>query len=230
MSTIPWSTPLALGMTPRQAFGTGFALTGDRPQRLIPYTEDFIMATLPTTPKGTAKVDGRLGVKIRYVWYWSDAFRESDVHGKQVPVRFDPFDAGTAHAFVKGRWVRCVSEHHSRFMGRTEREMMLAAEELRRQSRQHVRQAPVTARRLADFLASVEAEQTLLPQRLQDAKARVVLNRIQGGFLDSDAAYRTVQIPTPNPDLESAPHPANPAVGKRAVSAIGPPVTVYTDY
>ena len=139
------------------------------------------MATLPTTPKGTAKVDGRLGVKIRYLWYWSDAFRDPAVHRTQVAVRFDPFDAGTAHAFVKDRWVLCRSEHYSRFEGRTEREMMLATEELRRHLRQHAHHTPVTARRLADFLVSVEAEQALLPQRLRDIEARVVLQGVQGG-------------------------------------------------
>ena len=91
-----------------------------------------------------------------------------------MPVRFDPFDAGLAHAFVKGRWVRCISEHHASFAGRSEREILLATAELRRRLQRHGQQLPITARKLADFLDSLQAEEVLLEQRLRDAEARNV--------------------------------------------------------
>jgi hypothetical protein len=50
--------------------------------------------------------------------------------------------------------------------------MMIAAAELRKRSQDHSREFKVTARRLADFIASIEAEESLLVQRLQDAAAR----------------------------------------------------------
>jgi putative transposase len=49
---------------------------------------------------------------------------------------------------------------------------MIATAELRKRSQDHSREFKVTARRLADFVASVEAEESLLLQRLQDAAAR----------------------------------------------------------
>lgn len=158
----------ALGQSPRAAFAAGLAQSGARAHRLIPYDEDFRMATLPTTPKGTAKVQPGLGVKVRSLWYWADVFRDPEVGKTQVPVRYDPFDAGTVHAFVRGRWVTCISEHYAAFQGRSEREVMLATAEVRRRQQMHGRRFVVTARRLADFLASVEAEEALAMQRRRD--------------------------------------------------------------
>ena len=170
----------ALGQTPREVFETGMQLGGQRPQRLIPYDESLHMLTLPTTRKGTARVVACLGVKIHYIHYWAEAFLDPEVEGTQVPVRFDPFDAGTAYAFVKGRWVRCFSEHYARFAGRSEREMMLATAELRKRRQRHNQQSTLTARQLADFLASLEAEELLLEQRLRDTQTREVLAPITG--------------------------------------------------
>ena len=64
----------ALGQSPREAFATGVLASGQRPQRRIPYDEDFRLLTLPTTAKGTAKLQPRLGVKIHSLYYWADAF------------------------------------------------------------------------------------------------------------------------------------------------------------
>ena len=96
--------------------------------------DDFRMATLPTTTKGTAKVAPGNGVKINYVYYWCDAFRNPEVEKTQVPVRYDPYDVATAYAYVGGRWVRCDSEYAPRLRGHSEREIGLATEELRKQS------------------------------------------------------------------------------------------------
>ena len=170
----------ALGQSPRDAFTAGLVQGGRRVHRLIAYDDDFRLLTLPTTHKGTAKVVPRLGVKINYLCYWSDAFLDAEVEATQVPVRYDPLDAGTAYAFVKGRWVRCISEHYARFAGRSEREVMQATVELRRRNQCHGQRFAVTARKLADFLASVEAEEVLLEQRLQDAEAKDVLEIMAG--------------------------------------------------
>jgi hypothetical protein len=98
----------ALGQSPREAFAAGLQIGGERPQRRIAYDEDFRMLTLPTTYKGTAKLQAGRGVKLHYLYYWSDAFLDPEAEGTQLPVRYDPFDAGIAYAFVKKRWVRCT--------------------------------------------------------------------------------------------------------------------------
>jgi transposase InsO family protein len=162
----------ALGQTPRQAFDAGLAQTGHRAHRLIPYDREFLILTLPTTARGTAKIVPGKGVQIHYLFYWSDVFRDPEVERQNVPVRYDPFDAGTSYAFVKGQWAECHSEHYVVFQGRSEKEVMLASEELRRMRQCHSEQLSITATRLANFLESVEAQEVLLQQQLTDAESR----------------------------------------------------------
>ena len=45
----------ALGQSPREACEAGLARTGQRAHRMIPYDREFLVHTLPATPKGTAK-------------------------------------------------------------------------------------------------------------------------------------------------------------------------------
>jgi hypothetical protein len=49
---------------------------------------------------------------------------------------------------------------------------MLASHELRKRRQNHTQRFPVTARKLAEFLESVEAEEKLLAQRLSDMEVR----------------------------------------------------------
>jgi putative transposase len=97
------------------------------------------------------------------------------VEKTQAPVRYDPFNAGIAYAFIKGHWVQCLSEHYAIFAGRSEREIQLATAELRKRNQLHGQQFTLTARKLADFLSSLEAEELLLEQRLRDTEAREIL-------------------------------------------------------
>jgi putative transposase len=161
----------ALGQPPRAAFLTRLAETGERKQRMIPYDEDFLIFTMPTTVRGTARVVIGKGVKIHHVYYWCDAFRDPDVQRQQVAVRFDPFDVGVAYAFVHKQWVQCHSEYYAVLKGRSEREVMLATQELRQRYHNNSAAFGVTARHLAEFLQSVEAEETLLTQRLSDLES-----------------------------------------------------------
>jgi transposase InsO family protein len=161
-----------LGQSPREAYETGIATTGLRAHRRIAYDREFLVHTLPTTCKGTAKVAPGRGVKIHNVYYWSDAFRAPDIEKQHVPVRYDPFDAGTAYAYVNKEWAECHSEYFAVFRGRSEKEMMLAAQEMRKLKRHESGDFTVTSRKLAEFLESVQAEELVLEQRLNDTESR----------------------------------------------------------
>jgi putative transposase len=162
----------ALGDNPRHAFESAVANTGHRAHRVIAYDHEFLILTLPTTARGTAKIVPGKGIQIHYLYYWSDVFRDPELEGQNVPVRYDPFDAGTSYAFVKGQWAECHSEHYVVFQGRSEKEIMLASHELRRARQSHSEQFSITATKLANFLESVEAQEVLLQQRLADAESR----------------------------------------------------------
>jgi transposase InsO family protein len=172
----------ALGQTPQEAFQAGLARSGMRGHREIEYTDEFVLLTLPTTPKETAKVQPNRGVRIKYLYYWArgDAFRDAEVEKTQVAVRYDPYDVGHAYAFVKGVWVECISEHYASFKGRSEREILLASEELRQRHVRHTRQFSITSAKLAEFITSVEAEEALLIQRQRDAEAQAVFTLMGG--------------------------------------------------
>ncbi len=215
----------ALGQSPRDCFALGLERSGNRPHRQIPYDEEFRMMTLPTTTKGTALVNVGKGVKINRLHYWSSVFRDPAVERTSVPVRYDPYDAGTAFAYIGNRWVACYSEHFSSFHGRSEREMMIAAAELHKRYRDHSRQFKLTARRLADFVASAESEESLLVQRLQDAAARRIHldSGEPGDRCENGAARQGESEPQSEPEVALLETPA----GKRRLA---PPPELYGEY
>ena len=120
-------------------------------------------------------------MKVHYLFYWHEALRHPDVEGTQVPVRYDPFNVGMAYAYVRGQWVRCLSQYYAAFQGHSEKELAIATEILRQQARVPHQAATITPRRLADFLAQVQAHARVLVQRLRDQEARGVLERIGAG-------------------------------------------------
>jgi len=170
----------ALGQSPREAFVDGLAQRGTRQHRMIAYDEDFRLWTLPTTTRGRAQVVPGKGVKINYVFYWSAALRDPEIERTQIPVRYDPYDAGVAYAYVANRWVQCISEHYSTLRGKSERELMLATAELRKRAQKHAEHFTVTAKKLANFLSDAEGDRLLNRQRSHDREAKEVLAVIQG--------------------------------------------------
>ena len=131
------------------------------------------------------------------MYYWSNAFQPREVEETQVPVRYDPFDIGTAHAYVQGRWVQCRSEYYLQLRGHSERELRIASAELRKRHQDHSREAAVTAKRLADFLASAQAHETVLMQRLHDLEARDVFLHMGGYLMYPDGQTFVEMEPSP---------------------------------
>jgi hypothetical protein len=170
--------PALEGQSPRDAFNDGMERYGERKHRLIPYDEHFRMMTLPTTVKGTAKVQSN-GVKINNRYFWTDDFKYSDVMGTTTPIRFDPWDAGVAYAYVLGKWALCRSEKYAVFHGRSEREIMLASSILRQKDKLHGRNQLITTAKLAAFLQSIEAQEVLLRQQLADLAGRAAWEALQ---------------------------------------------------
>ena len=116
-----------------------------------------------------------MGIIINHVYYWAEAFRDPTIENHEVAVRYDPFDIGIAYAFVKNRWTECYSEHYLVLQDRSEKEMMLASKEVRRRRQLHSQERfTLTARKLADFLGSAEAEEKCLVQRLRDRENKSI--------------------------------------------------------
>ena len=162
----------ALGISPQQAYEQSMIQTGLRPSRTIPDDETFRILTMPTTKKGTAKVIPNQGVKINYLYYWHNSFRNGSIEKTRVSVRYDPTDAGVAYAYVRKQWVRCISQYYSVFKGRSEREIQLATQELKQQHKQHGQRFTITAKALAVFLEGTEITESILMQRLKDGEVK----------------------------------------------------------
>lgn len=191
----------SLNASPYIVYTEGLSITGERLHRRIAYNEDFLMATRPSTPKGKAKVQPGHGIKVNYIYYWSDAFRNPNVEKTEVPVRYDPFDMGVAYAYVEKRWVRCISQYYSTFVGRTEKEVLLAAQEIRLYSKRNATSTNLNAKRLADFIASVIEHEALLMQRLRDLENKVVIENcchptLIGTQLNPDFSHTRTVEPT----------------------------------
>src|SRR5207253_187290 len=102
-------------------------------------------------------------------------FRRPEIEKSRVEVRYDPFDAGIVYAFVENRWVECIGEYHHVFQGHSRKEVMLAAEELRKRRQNHAQNDRFTAKKLAELLKATEVTEGILTQRLRDlelARAR----------------------------------------------------------
>jgi hypothetical protein len=73
--------------------------------------------------------------------------------------------------------MECCSEHHLVLKDRSEKEVMLASKEVRRRRQLHSQERfTLTARKLADFLGSAEAEEECLVQRLRDRESKSIRN------------------------------------------------------
>lgn len=169
----------SLGESPRSAYDRGFQTTGSRLQRLIRYDREFMIATLPSTSRGTALVSPGHGVKINYIYYWADAMNDAGFQRQPVAVRFDPFDIGTAYAFIGDRWVECHSDYYRTFQGRSQKELLIVSKELRAQNRQRGGQFQITASRLAHAFQSANLQESLLLQRLRAREGQLTRERDQ---------------------------------------------------
>jgi putative transposase len=191
----------ALEQSPREAFAAGMVLSGERPYRVIPYDELFLLMTMPSTRSGTARV-GEKGVQLHYESYWSDAFRWDGIQETAVPVRYDPFDISRVFAYVKGQWVQCIALHQSLLHNHSERELKIISAEVRQRRSSQAQQYKVTIQQIAEFLASVEAEEILGTQRLYDEESRQILQVIDASYVNQFSLFQQAVADIPTPEDE----------------------------
>jgi putative transposase len=171
----------ALGQSPREAFAQGMQLAGARLHRLIPYSEDFLMLTRPTTRTGQVKIFSSRGITVNSLHYWNEQMRSPQVWGKTVPVRYEPYDMGVVYAFIEGQWLECIADEFAQVHGRSEREWSLILDEWREQQRQHgKKRVTVNGPLLAQFLEEMMAEEEVLLQRQRDLEAQSIREAILG--------------------------------------------------
>lgn len=179
-----------IGQSPRDAYNESMARSGTQGYEAIPYNMSFLRSTMPSTPQGKAMVQTR-GVKCNYVYYWSPAMRGAGVVRSIVPIRYDPHNMSILYAYIKGRWVRCTSERTAEFRGRSEKEIALAAMQLREMHKARGQNITINSYQLAIFLKSTLVTEKLLLQQLRDRDQHAIVEEI------NQPAYA-------NPDEEDA--------------------------
>ncbi len=170
-----------LFQSPREAFTQGMQQAGARLHRLIPYSEEFIMLTRPTTRTGFAHVHPSRGITVNGLHYWNESMRKSSVAGRSVPVRYEPYDMGVVYTFLDGQWLECAADDYALVHGRSEREWDLILDEWREHLRQHgQKRITINGPLLAKFLEEVAAEEQILLQRQRDLEEHTIREAILG--------------------------------------------------
>lgn len=166
----------ALKMSPREAFNIGIARTGIREHMFIK-EEEFKLLALPS-PKdqeGSRKVTQE-GIKINYLYYWHSSF--SRIRNTKVQVKFDPFDITLAYAYVNGQWTKCHSRELRELQGHSEKELMIAAAELKKLNQLQNKQFnDITGKKLAQFFSRIEMEEAALNPAWHQAKKAIQVQR-----------------------------------------------------
>lgn len=171
----------ALGQSPREAFHQGMQLAGMRTHRLIPYSEEFLLLTCPTTRTRSVKLDATRGIVVNGLRYSHPLMRSSREAGKQVEVRYEPFNMGIAYAFVDGQWLTCTADAFLQVQGRSERAWELILDEWREQQRAHGRKRmTIDNILLGTFLEEVLQEEPLLKQQHCDLEEAALREAILG--------------------------------------------------
>jgi transposase InsO family protein len=195
----------SLGRSPAETYEQGLARSGMRPSRAIRYDQEFIMHTLPLTPRGVATIQPGIGFKFNRIYYWCPEMVDASLHRCKVAVRYDPFDISTTYAYIRNTWIRCLASQSEALRGRSEVDLRLASERLRRAATKTGSSCDWTTRQLAEFFKSIETE---------EQHRRVHLRRL------AEYRLRTQRSETPNdgvpaesPLLEAEP-PSLPTRGQ----------------
>ncbi|BCM24152.1 Mu transposase C-terminal domain-containing protein [Methyloradius palustris] len=147
-----------LGISPADAFAIGLLDSGAREHKRISYSEGFKLLCMPTTRKKTVKIDIVKGVTVNYLTYWCAEFRDPQLQGKDVPVRYDPDDASVVYLYINGRWMECISPLAAIFSRRSVKQIDLITKQMRSKDRMMGRKQSITAERIAHFIQYAEAE------------------------------------------------------------------------
>jgi putative transposase len=157
------------GASPNDLLEELMAKYGAREHRLRPYDQLFLMMTSPTTKKGRAKVIAGRGVVINYFHYNCAALDDPSLYNKQVPVRFDHDDIGTAWVCVHSRWVECHSQYYAEFHGRSSQQIRIATLKIKEGRNLYNRaRKTINASLLAQFFRETKDYEKLLQQEARD--------------------------------------------------------------
>ncbi|WP_043636426.1 Mu transposase C-terminal domain-containing protein [Chromobacterium haemolyticum] len=198
----------ALGLSPHDAFMRSQSLSGSREHRIVTLTQDFLILTCPTVSRaGLRTVDRQRGIKVHAnYFYWCPEFCDPKMHGKKLPVRYDPWDGATVYVQINKRWVPAQCKALVNLGQLTEKERELLSQEMRARYRMDDNDEP-SLQRLTEFMQvfTPEGAMALAFQRQQEN--RELYQGMGIGAIappTSQPAIAPASIPTQRQALDSA--------------------------
>ncbi|AJI08701.1 MULTISPECIES: DDE-type integrase/transposase/recombinase [Bacillus] len=152
-----------LGTTPKNQFDIGIAIGGKREMNLISYDQNFILSTLPSTPRGKGLVQPGKGVVFNNVWYWNEGFKNPKIEKTNVDLKYDPFNVGILYAYVNKKWVKCISEYYYLLEGKTHKQLQIITEEIRYKLGIKGR---ISLKQIATFIPTIESHEKVIKQAI----------------------------------------------------------------
>jgi transposase InsO family protein len=174
----------SLGQSPLEAFNYGIARFRPPSVKPIPYDNHFLIDTMPDTKKGTAKLLRSRGIQVRGVFYRSKRLRRVELYGKNLEVRYDPWDRSHIYAWDNKEWIECFAPPRifALLKNRSEREIKIMSEEDRQLNRIYGQNFNSRVEDVAAKHELREESERLQQQRLKDAELRASAER-RGRYL-----------------------------------------------
>lgn len=169
----------AIDDTPRDAFNRGLRESGARPQRQILLNRDFLIATCPPADRtGQRQIHSQNGVKVNSQFHWAPEFQDPRLHGKSVPVRYDPWDASSVYVRINDRWVHAVCRKLIGLGQLTELERRALTEEYTHRSG-HPISDEKSAQRLREFMQIFTPDGALAIEMDRQSENKTLYNGLQ---------------------------------------------------
>jgi len=147
--------------------------TGRRTHRLLQLDRTFLLETCPPADAtGTRVIDSQRGIRVHYLWFWTEAFRDRRWHGKSVPVRVDPWDARCCYALLERDWHRCACKLANQLAGVSRVELETYFEE--RAAKQGIASHLLSPERVAEWMRAFDPREFDLRLRVEQLEARSI--------------------------------------------------------
>ena len=177
-------------------------MKGCEPDRLeniaIVYNRTFILLTSPTTPKGTARVLDSGLVNVNYIRYFHEQLLDPELLGQNLPVRYDPWDAGVAWVYAHKMWIECHSEHYAELQGKSKKLIDIIVDRIHERNKLYpLARLTVNAATIAQFLKELHRDEEVLQQMQHDREAKQVRDRLSNPVSPSPAQEIPAAAPEP---------------------------------
>ncbi len=186
-----------IGETPNNRFNRSISQSGHRKHSLFPYDQNLIILTMPA-PKRAPRIRSNEGVRVNYFSYWHPILGRTDLSGKVVEVRYEPFDPSFVFVLIDNKWLRCLCRHKI-IREFTERDIKMAFEEVKHIRYLAKKDYRITPNILVEYLVRIRARNTELEKAkksLQKQFSNPVIDQQINDYITKPEVENILKLPT----------------------------------